>query len=259
MKKPTKSLTVPIFITCALGWSVFVSHAIEESNKDDTKNSSEAIKRMDDIKKNSIAYQVESSYDDIQKEYERLKEEERKRLEELERQRLEKERQAKLEQERLARIERERKLAEAKRIEEAKKAEQIRITQAETRKKQTETREQQTISRGIIENVSSNWMTFRATYYGSDCAGCSGMTATGIDVTNTIYKNGLRIIAVDPSIIPLGSVVEVKTPNESFKAIAGDTGGAIKGYRTDILVQSESRASQIGTHNVQIRILKEPK
>ncbi|MCL1700702.1 3D domain-containing protein [Lysinibacillus sp. Bpr_S20] len=249
MNKFTKSLTVPTIITCTLAWCTFTSIAIKENNKVDDKDVQKYT--IEDIKKNSIGYQVESSFKNIQTEYERLKEEERKRLEELERQRLEKlenERQANLKQERLARIERERKLAEAK------KAEQVRIAQANESKKQ-----RQSVSRGSNESVSSNWMTFNASYYTAYCPeGCTGTTATGYNVSNTIYYNGLRIIATDPRVIKLGTIVEVKTPYETFRAIAYDTGGAIKGNKVDVLVSSEQEANKLGRHNVQIRVLKVP-
>lgn len=89
------------------------------------------------------------------------------------------------------------------------------------------------------------------------CAeGCSGITATGIDVRSTIYKDGMRIIAVDPSIIPLGSVVYVElSGGMAFKAIAADTGGAIKGYKIDVLVASESEARQLGRQSAVITFL----
>lgn len=74
-----------------------------------------------------------------------------------------------------------------------------------------------------------------ATYYLATCEGCSGITATGLDVRSNWMPNGLRVIAVDPSVVPLGTVVTVKTPYESFKAVAGDTGGAIVGNKIDIL------------------------
>lgn len=257
MSKFTKSLAVPTIIVCTLGWAGFTSKAIQENNKEESKNVSKYT--VDDIKKNSIGYQFESSYKNIHDEYDRLKEEERKRLEELERQRLEKlekERQAKLEQERLARIEQERQLAEAKRIEEAKKAERVRIAQINEKKKQ----QVQTVSRGNSDSASSNWMTFNASYYTAYCSeGCTGVTVTGYDVSNTIYYNGLRIIAVDPNVIKLGSIVEVKTPYETFKAIAYDTGGAIKSNKIDVLVSSEQEANKLGRHNVQLRVLKTPK
>jgi len=99
--------------------------------------------------------------------------------------------------------------------------------------------------------------TFEATYYSAFCpTGCTGVTATGIDVSNSIYHEGKRIIAVDPSVIPLGAIVKVTTPNESFEAVAADTGGDIKGKRIDILVESTEKAYSLGRHDVKVEVLK---
>ncbi|MET3683772.1 uncharacterized protein YabE (DUF348 family) [Alkalibacillus flavidus] len=102
---------------------------------------------------------------------------------------------------------------------------------------------------------SGGFQTFTATKYTADCSGCSGITATGVDVRNTIYYNGMRVIAVDPSVIPLYSTVEVKYPSGSFKAIALDTGGAINGRKIDILTNSTSDAYRWGRRSVQVRVL----
>src|SRR5699024_2839856 len=50
-----------------------------------------------------------------------------------------------------------------------------------------------------------------ATFYTAMCdTGCTGTTATGLNVKDTIYTDeGNRIIAVDPSVIPLGSKVKI--------------------------------------------------
>lgn len=63
-----------------------------------------------------------------------------------------------------------------------------------------------------------------ATHYDSHCLGCNEWTATGM-------RAGYGVIAVDPKVIPLGSRVYV--PGYGF-AIAGDTGGAIKGNIIDL-------------------------
>jgi 3D (Asp-Asp-Asp) domain-containing protein len=97
-----------------------------------------------------------------------------------------------------------------------------------------------------------------ATYYTALCdTGCTGVTATGIDVRQSIYHDGLRIIAVDPAVIPLGSVVEVIAGGQAFKALAGDTGGAIKGNRIDILVGTKEEARNLGRTSASVRILNE--
>lgn len=93
-------------------------------------------------------------------------------------------------------------------------------------------------------------LTMEATGYGADCSGCSGITATGIN----IKKNpNMKVISVDPNVIPLGSRVWVEGYGE---AIAGDTGGAIKGNRIDVLLPSEAYAAQHwGRRTVQVKIL----
>lgn len=104
----------------------------------------------------------------------------------------------------------------------------------------------------------SAWQTFEASAYTADCPeGCSGITATGLDVTGTIYHAGKRIIAVDPSVIALGSTVEIKQADgTTFEAVARDTGGAIKGAKIDVLVANEADAVQFGRQSVQVRVIK---
>jgi 3D (Asp-Asp-Asp) domain-containing protein len=74
-----------------------------------------------------------------------------------------------------------------------------------------------------------------ATAYGPPWGGIEGggTTATGIDLSSAPHK---LIVAVDPSVIPLGSKVKVwpnpfGDPNLIFTA--ADTGGAIKGTHID--------------------------
>lgn len=73
---------------------------------------------------------------------------------------------------------------------------------------------------------------------------------------NTIYSpKGHRVIAVDPSVVPLGALVSVKlSDGTTFKARAMDTGGAIKGRRIDLLVDSVQKARAFGRQSVEIRI-----
>ena len=142
-----------------------------------------------------------------------------------------------------------------------KKEEEARQLAIQKKKEQEEAKkvvatnsETKTVSRN--SSPAGNWMTFEATYYSADCYGCSGITATGVDLRKSIHHNGMRVIAVDPNVIPLGTAVQIKTPNETFNAIAVDVGGAIKGQKVDIAVQSNAIANQLGRHNVQIRIIK---
>ena len=100
-----------------------------------------------------------------------------------------------------------------------------------------------------------NALEMEATFYTARCSGCLGITKTGQDVKKTIYDGSNRIIAVDPNIIQLGSLVVVELENgESFKAIAGDTGGAIKGNKIDVLVSTTKEALQLGRQKAKVTI-----
>lgn len=98
-----------------------------------------------------------------------------------------------------------------------------------------------------------------ATFYSAFCStGCIGITATGYDVSQTIYSpEGYRVIAVDPSQIPLNSIVEVSLADgQSFKAKALDTGGSIKGERIDVLVANRDEAYRLGRQKASVRIIE---
>lgn len=99
----------------------------------------------------------------------------------------------------------------------------------------------------------------KVTAYTSNCKGCSGQTASGKWVTNTIYHNGLRIVAADTSILPMYSLIQIETKNETFKAIVMDRGGAIKGYKLDLLVDTYDDAITFGRQNVSVKVLRKGK
>lgn len=111
-------------------------------------------------------------------------------------------------------------------------------------------------SKAEVQTQASG-QTFEATAYVALCdSGCSGITASGYDVRNTIWYEGMRVIAVDTAVIPLYSIVRVTVGGASFTAIALDTGGAIVGNRIDILVASEGEAWAFGRQAVEVTILK---
>lgn len=158
------------------------------------------------------------------------------------------------EQQELKRIEAERLAAE--------KAEQERLAEIAHReelKRQEELRKQEELKKQESIKAESNGKTYtvKATFYTSGCKGCSGKTAMGIDVRKSIYYKGLRVIAVDPRYIKLGTIVRVEVNGQSFKAIAGDTGGAIKGAnRIDILVATKKEAYALGIKQAKVTVLQ---
>jgi len=85
-----------------------------------------------------------------------------------------------------------------------------------------------------------------ATAYTAGCAGCSGITASGM-------RAGFGIIAVDPSVIPLGTKLFI--PGYG-RAVAGDIGGAIRGNRVDLGMNSYDEAIRWGKQPVTVYILR---
>ncbi|MCY7759906.1 ubiquitin-like domain-containing protein [Bacillus inaquosorum] len=92
-------------------------------------------------------------------------------------------------------------------------------------------------------------MTVSSTAYTASCSGCSGHTATGVNLKN---NPNAKVIAVDPNVIPLGSKVHVEGYGY---AIAADTGSAIKGNKIDVFFPEKSSAYRWGNKTVKIKIL----
>ncbi|PEC51092.1 peptidoglycan-binding protein [Bacillus sp. AFS077874] len=92
-------------------------------------------------------------------------------------------------------------------------------------------------------------LTMEASAYTASCKGCTGITATGINLKE---NPNTKVISVDPSVIPLGSKVNVEGYGV---AIAGDTGGAIKGNRIDVFIPNKQDAINFGRKQVKVTIL----
>lgn len=61
------------------------------------------------------------------------------------------------------------------------------------------------------------------------------------------------VVAVDPNVIPLGSRLYI--PGYGM-AIAADTGGAIRGNRIDLLMDSYDAAMNFGRQSVEVYVLE---
>lgn len=132
----------------------------------------------------------------------------------------------------------------------------------EQEKLQEELRQQE-----IIESSNLASGTGTITGYGPDCIGCSGITASGYDVRDTIYYEDdlygqINIIAADRS-LPFGTIVRFKNLpyfDADLIAIVLDRGGAIgfnKARQFDLLFASEALSYDFGIYyNVQFEILR---
>lgn len=144
------------------------------------------------------------------------------------------------------------------------KEEKIEENIIEELKEEKTIQEEPVIEYNNISTISEETKNFKGmvTHYGPDCTGCSGITASGYDVRyTTTYIDSefgeVRVIAA-PREMPLYSVVKLHNyKGGEIIAIVLDRGGAIKGTHFDILVESESSATQWGVQrDVEFEILR---
>ncbi len=101
----------------------------------------------------------------------------------------------------------------------------------------------------VIKSNATSLGSYKLTFY-CPCATCNGV-AGAKTASGTTPTEG-RTIAVDSSIIPLGSRVYI----EGYGVfIAEDTGGAIKNNKIDIFVSSHDRAYDLGVQNAAVYLL----
>ena len=104
------------------------------------------------------------------------------------------------------------------------------------------------VSRGEVSGGREFYVS--TTAYTAECNGCSGRTATGINLRT---NPNAKVIAVDPSVIPLGTKVYVEGYGY---AVAADTGSSIKGFKIDVFFPTKSDAYRWGSKKVKIKVLQ---
>ncbi len=101
-------------------------------------------------------------------------------------------------------------------------------------------------------------LTVTSTAYTPWDEGCGGISVINSRITRYKIPEGWGVVAVDPSVIPLGTKMYV--PGYGY-AVAADTGGAIKGNRIDVCFWSgsesaaHSKAINWGRRTVSITIV----
>ncbi|MGD6891980.1 cell wall-binding protein EntB [Bacillus mobilis] len=157
----------------------------------------------------------------------------------------------------IAKAKEEEKAREIAKAKEEEKAREIAKAKEEEKAREiAKAKEEAKVKEESKNNIQSakRELTVVATAYTADPSengtyGGRVLTAMGHDLT---ANPNMRIIAVDPKVIPLGSKVWVEGYGE---AIAGDTGSAIKGNRIDVLMGSKSKAMNWGRQTVKVKIL----
>ena len=93
---------------------------------------------------------------------------------------------------------------------------------------------------------------FKVTHY-CGCSKCCGKWSSGSE-SDAIGANGTKLkayqsIAVDPKVIPLGTILHDGTGK---KYVAEDTGSAINGYRIDIFTGNHQEAKELGIKEIEL-------
>ena len=142
------------------------------------------------------------------------------------------------------------------RVQNNNEVKEVETTEATTQAAETETTQaaqateatQTTQAAAASSSQGGYYLTVEATAYSYNEAGLSNYTADG---TNLVSEP--NVIAVDPSVIPLGSYVEIPGYGV-FRA--ADTGGAIYGNRIDVHLVNLNDVYNFGRRTITIRVLQ---
>ena len=142
------------------------------------------------------------------------------------------------------------------RVQNNNEVKEVETTEATTQAAETETTQaaqateatQTTQAAAASSSQGGYYLTVEATAYSYNEAGLSSYTADG---TNLVSEP--NVIAVDPSVIPLGSYVEI--PGYGIFR-AADTGGAIYGNRIDVHLVNLNDVYNFGRRTITIRVLQ---
>ena len=126
---------------------------------------------------------------------------------------------------------------------------------SERKSEKKSTSEKVTNEKSISKNSSRNGnvrrtITVEATAYtgsAEENGGWANMTSTG-----AVPREG-RTIAVDPRVIPYGTRVYIPALGGTY--VAEDCGGAIKGNRIDIFMNTSSKCNAWGRRHIEVQIL----
>lgn len=136
---------------------------------------------------------------------------------------------------------------QAKAMEEAQKQQQASNQKQQVQQTSTKTVDNSEAATSADNVSGSKTLTMSATAYSTEANGMGTYSATGINL-----KQHPSCVAVDPSVIPLGSIIWVSGYGVS---VAGDTGTAIKGNIIDLHFATVAQSMAWGRRTVTVKIL----
>lgn len=142
--------------------------------------------------------------------------------------------------------------------------EQIKAEENKEKEKITSTEYKETVVEEIAPTEYKEVIEVKATAYClcKKCCGKSenhpeyGVTASGLKI---VPGTNMKVIAVDPKLIPLGTKVYVEGLNGASDygyAIAADTGSAIENKKIDLYMDTHTASLKWGVKNVKVYIIE---
>jgi len=127
----------------------------------------------------------------------------------------------------------------------------------------TKTRKIKTIAGSLTEKPANldkcRYIDMTATAYDLSYESCGKRPGDrGYGITASGMKARVGVVAVDRRVIPLGTKLYIEAVDGSWvygEAIAGDTGGAIKGNRIDLFFNTKAECMQFGKKPARIYII----
>jgi 3D (Asp-Asp-Asp) domain-containing protein len=98
-----------------------------------------------------------------------------------------------------------------------------------------------------------SWSDFEITAYTSN--ECGTVTSTGLDLTKQ-YNKYLNVCAIDPEVVPYGSILLIEFANGEIKPyLAMDCGYEIKGNDIDIYMTDTGKAMEFGRQKLRVMVI----
>lgn len=76
----------------------------------------------------------------------------------------------------------------------------------------------------------------------------------GITKSGVVVATG--IVAADPTVLPIGSIIEIEAGDYSGIYTVMDTGGDVKGEKIDIFIPNYDEAVRFGIRKVAVKVLR---
>ncbi len=108
---------------------------------------------------------------------------------------------------------------------------------------------------GRSKGLGDGWQDFVITAYTSKDPGCNSYSSLGINIEQLASQ--FNFCAVDPDVIPYGSVVLINLANDIEPFLAVDCGGAIKGNHIDLYFENDIEgAFDFGKQMAKVKVIK---